>query len=86
MVINTVKLAKQCIKKKSTISACANIGRNIGTISKILIADIKNFAISAADILPIQYIGRVIDATQYRDTKRYRSTSSFGIVGIDYAI
>ena len=26
-----------------------------------------------------------IDTTRYRDTKQYRSTSSFGIVGIDYA-
>ena len=26
-----------------------------------------------------------IDTTWYRDTKQYRSTSSFGIVGIDYA-
>ena len=26
-----------------------------------------------------------IDTTQYRNTKQYRSTSSFGIVGIDYA-
>ena len=27
-----------------------------------------------------------IDTTRYRDTKQYRSTSSFGIIGIDYAI
>ena len=27
-----------------------------------------------------------IDTTRYHDTKQYRSTSSFGIVGIDYAI
>ena len=26
-----------------------------------------------------------IDTTRYRDTKQYRSTSSFDIVGIDYA-
>ena len=26
-----------------------------------------------------------IDTTRYRDTKQYRSTLSFGIVGIDYA-
>ena len=26
-----------------------------------------------------------IDTTRYRDIKQYRSTSSFGIVGIDYA-
>ena len=47
----------QWIKKNQTISACANIGRNIGTISKIPIGDIENFVISAADILPIRYIG-----------------------------
>ena len=36
MIINTVKMAttKQCIKKNQPISACANIGRNISTISK----------------------------------------------------
>ena len=27
-----------------------------------------------------------IDTTRYRDTKWYRSTSTFGIVGIDFAI
>ena len=43
-------------KKNQPISACTNIGRNIGTISEILIADIENFAISATDILLIQYI------------------------------
>ena len=26
-----------------------------------------------------------IDTTRYRDTKQYRSTSSFGTVGIEYA-
>ena len=44
---------KQC--KGSTISACGSIGRNIGAISKILIADIEN--ILATDILLIRYIG-----------------------------
>ena len=45
---------KQCIIKNQPISACANIGRNISTISKNI--DCR-YAISAADIMPIQYIG-----------------------------
>ena len=45
---------KQCIKKNQPISACTNIGYNF---KKIPIADIENFAISTADILPIRYIG-----------------------------
>ena len=48
---------KQCIKKNQSISACANISRNIGTIQKIPIANIENFAISAANIFPIRYVG-----------------------------
>ena len=51
MIINIVKMVttqvtKQCIKKNQPINQ--NIDRNIGTISKILIADIENFAILAA--------------------------------------
>ena len=36
-----------------------SIDSYICTISKILISDVANFAISAGDILPIQYIGHL---------------------------
>ena len=35
---------------------------------------------------PIVELCDTIDTTRYRDTKWYRSTPSFGIVGIDYAV
>ena len=59
VIINTVKIVttKQCIKRINQLVLVQNIGINISTISKIPIANIENFAISAADILPIRYIG-----------------------------
>ena len=40
-----------------------------------------NIDILACNYRAVQYI----NTTRYRDTKQYQSTSSFGIIGIDYA-
>ena len=53
----------QCIKNQP-ISACVQILVEISVqFQKILIVNIENFAISAADILPIRYISTSLSVT-----------------------
>ena len=55
---------KQCIKR---INQLVLVSVEISVqFQKIPIADIENFAISAADILPIRYIGTSLTITYQR--------------------